>query len=377
MSRGLGDVYKRQLTLGARARGHYLGLVDKRELGLAVALREPDLVPAADGRMSKSPPASQVQLWARLQNPTLPLMPRPLMGHDMGLALLDGIAMFDYSRTWNVSPYIAARGPRADVSAGALGAFPFDRNFLPTAWREADIAELHVLASAAGPLGRVPARGTTPIDTLRLRAGLYGGYVGPERGVRGDGGYARAEAEAIRVIYAADTATTLMVRGFAGWNAGTPEQRTLRAGARDAVETFSQHWYRPRDAILRQDHVHYLPLGGAGIRATIPEVFLAGTVAANAEVSRKLHQLPAELGRLAIWGSVFGDAAYARPTHSTSFGSQLLADAGAGVSLRGRLFDRNVRFRVDFPVLTTHPGLSREGGGSFAARYVFTLEDWQ
>lgn len=364
------------ITLGARARGHYLGLVDRRELGLAVATREPPPIPAADGRLSDSPPASQVQFWARLENPSLPLTPRPLMGHAMGVAILDGIAMVDYSRTWDLSRFYVARGPRVELTAGAIGAFPFDRNFLPTTWRERDLAELHVLGAARIPLGRVPAAGAPPLDTLRVRGGLYGGYLGPERSVSGDRGYMRAEAEAVRVVYTADTATALVMRGFAGWNSGTPEQRTLRTGARDAIETFTQHWYRPREAILRQGDVHYLPLGGAGIRATAPDVFVEGTVAVNAEVARRLVRLPAELGRVAVWGSVFGDAAYARPTHATQFSSELLADAGAGVSLRGRLFDRELKVRVDFPVLSTHPGLAREGGGSFAPRYVFMLSDW-
>jgi hypothetical protein len=364
------------VTLGARVRGHYLGRVDQRELGVAVATRAPDLIPAADGRVSNSPPASQVQLWMRWSNPTLPLLPRPAMGHAVGLAMLDGIALIDYTKRWDLSPFHFARGPRVSVTAGALGAFPFDRNFLPTAWKEADIAELRTSASVHLPAGRVPARGAAPLDTLRVTGSLYGGYLGPERSVSGDRGYLRAEVDGVRVRYTADTATAMVLRAFAGWNRGTPEQRTLRAGARDAVDTFSQHWYRPRDAILRLDGVHYVPLGGAGIRAAAPDVFIAGALGANAEVAQRLHRLPEHLGQLAVWGSVFADAAYARPMHTTTFQSELLADAGAGVSLRGRLFDRGVRARIDVPFLTTHPGLTRSGGGSFAARYVFALEDW-
>lgn len=364
------------LTLGARARGDYLDLVDQRDLGLAVAMREPPLVPAPDGRVSDSPPGSRVQVWLRLENPTLPLLPRPLMGHAMGLALLDGVAMVDYSRTRNVDRFYSARGPRVAVTTGGLAAFPFDRNFLPPAWKEADLAELFASATVTAPLGRVPRSRPAPLDTLRVRAAVHGGYVGPERGVSGDRGYARVEAEAVAVSYTADTATAFVLRGFAGWNQGTPEQRTIRAGARDAVATFYQHWYRPSDAILRQEGVHYIPLGGAGVRSAAPETFLAGAVGVSGEAARKLVPLPPELGRLALWGSVFGDAAWARPRHSTSFSSELLADAGIGVSLRGRVFDRAVRVRLDVPFLTTHPGLTRRGGGSFAARYVFTLEDW-
>lgn len=364
------------LTIGLRARGDYLDLVDQRDLGLAVAMRRPPLVPAPDGRVSESPPGSQVQVWLRLENPTLPLTPRPLVGHAMGVGLLDGVAMVDYSRTRHVDRFYAARGPRVSVTTGAVAAFPFDRNFLPTAWKEADLAELYASATVTAPLGRVPRSRPAPLDTLRVRAAIHGGYLGPERGVSGDRGYARVEAEAVAVSYTADTATAFVLRGFAGWNQGTPEQRTLRAGARDAVETFYQHWYRPADAILRQEGVHYVPLGGAGIRSASPEVFLAGAAGLSGEAAHRILPLPRALGRLALWASVFGDAAWARPLHSTAFDSELIADAGAGVSVRGRLFDRNVRVRVDVPFLTTHPGLTRRGGGSFAARYVLTLDDW-
>lgn len=364
------------ITLGAKVRGHYLNRVDQRELGVAVATREPDLVPAADGRVSKSPPASQVQLWMRWANPTLPLLPRPLMGHAVGLAMLDGVALLDYSKRWDVSRFHFARGPRLTVTAGALGALPFDRNFLPTAWKEADLAELNAVAMLRVPLGAVPARGQPPLDTLRIRGAVYGGYLGPERSVSGDRAYFRADAEAVRVTFAADTASALVLRAFAGWNDGTPPQRTLRAGARDAVETFSQHWYRPRDAILRLDGVHYVPLGGAGVRSAAPEVFLAGAVGASAEAARRVHRLPASLGRLGIWGSLLADAAYARPAHGTDFSSGVLANLAVGASVRGRVYDRDVRFRLDVPFLTTHPALTREAGEPFGARYTFSLEDW-
>ena len=62
--------------------------------------------------------------------------------------------------------------------------------------------------------------------------------------------------------------------------------------------------------------------------------------------------------------------------HTTDFTNPFIADAGVGASLRGRLFDRPVRVRVDLPVFASHPGLTFDGGGSVAPRYVITFEDW-
>jgi len=61
------------------------------------------------------------------------------------------------------------------------------------------------------------------------------------------------------------------------------------------------------------------------------------------------------------------------------FGSSMLLDAGVGASFRGRLYDRDVRFRLDLPLFVKQPGLA--GGpsfarkGSLAFRYVFSLND--
>jgi hypothetical protein len=58
----------------------------------------------------------------------------------------------------------------------------------------------------------------------------------------------------------------------------------------------------------------------------------------------------------------------------------MLLDAGVGASLRGRIYDRDVHFRLDLPLFVKQPSLA--GGPSFARkgslglRYVFSLTDW-
>jgi hypothetical protein len=56
-----------------------------------------------------------------------------------------------------------------------------------------------------------------------------------------------------------------------------------------------------------------------------------------------------------------------------------LADAGAGLIVRGRLYDRDVYVRLDAPVFVNHSGLAGGGGlgghGSFAPRWTLTVGD--
>jgi hypothetical protein len=57
----------------------------------------------------------------------------------------------------------------------------------------------------------------------------------------------------------------------------------------------------------------------------------------------------------------------------------LLLDAGVGASFRGRLYDRDVHFRLDLPLFIKQPqfasGPSFARKGSLGFRYVFSLTD--
>jgi hypothetical protein len=57
-----------------------------------------------------------------------------------------------------------------------------------------------------------------------------------------------------------------------------------------------------------------------------------------------------------------------------------VADAGVGLTLRGRLLDRDVRARVDFPVYVSQPFLaidraSADDERKVRFRYTFSLND--
>jgi hypothetical protein len=330
------------ITFGARARGSYLTWLDRRELGVAVA-------PRAQGPFDASA-VSQLQVWARLENPYLPLFTRPLVGYRGGIAFLDGIAKLDASRSWDLSPFFFARGPRIAATAAITSAQPSDRNFLPELWTDEGTTDLSATAVLRLPLtGRV-------VDSIYARVGGVGGYAdGSGTGVVARG-YGRLEAELHGVAYS-DTLTRVWARVFAGGSANVPAQRALYAASRDPISTFENHFYRPRGALLKQlnsDVSHelaYLPLGGAGLRGYGPELMLDRVLATNVEARRRLTNTVGGPRGLALWGAIFADVAVGS-VDSLSLESRrrFFADVGPGASLRGRLFDRDLQIRLDVPL---------------------------
>jgi hypothetical protein len=365
-------------VLGVRSRSSYLGNVDRLEIGAVATSR------AADSRFPEgmpldgSPAYARVQAWARLENPYLPFLSRPLMGHRFGVALLDGVFKTDWTRTWDVSPFRVARGPRINASLGALGTFPYDANGLPEQWRDASLLELNGVVT-----GRTPA-GTIAGDEWRGRVSFAAGYADGgalDTTVTSANAYAKIEAEAARTAFLLDSATTLTVRAFGGWTTNTPEQRALHASVRDPIESFENHLWRPRGAVLKQRGINYLPLGGAQLRGYSPFVTLESAVAANGEVSRRVYQVSRSVGTMSLWLSGFGDVGFASAGSGTLLDGALLADAGIGAVLRGRFYDREIRLRLDLPIWVHQPALAGGRGlshrlGDLALRWVVSTGEW-
>jgi hypothetical protein len=78
--------------------------------------------------------------------------------------------------------------------------------------------------------------------------------------------------------------------------------------------------------------------------------------------------------------SLFGDAGVARGGRYTQLPGNVLLDAGAGLALRGKLYDRNVNVRFDVPAFVNHSSMAggligKSSGGSFRPRWTFTVGD--
>jgi hypothetical protein len=310
---------------------------------------------------------SRVQGWWRFQNPYWPGLSKPAMGLAGGAALLDGVAKLDVSQTWDLSPLWTAAGPRIGATLGATGAYVYDRGMLPAGWDDRSLTEVHGSFDVTVPRALFGADGT-----MGLRASGAVGLTGA-----GGSNYGRAELAGTDVSRYDDGASTLSLRVYGAAGNDPPAQAALHLSASDPLENFDDNWYRPRGSILTRPGVNYVPLGGAGLRGYDPAITVARVVAGNAELARRLA--PDVFSGLSLWGSLFGDAGFAA-SRTYALDGAFLADAGAGVSLRGKLYDRDVTVRLDAPVLVHQPALAGGGGltsshATVAARWTFSFGD--
>jgi hypothetical protein len=348
------------LAVGARARSSYLALVDKYELGFAMTTGASDRF------------ASRLNAWARVENPYVPFSARPLMGVGADAAFLDGIWRMDLRRTWDLSRFAFAPSPRILATARFTGAYPTDRRILPEQWANEHVTEVG---------GDVVVRMPLALDsgTTTFRASLASGLA-RERGSSSVArGYVRAEASATRVAFMESGTFAVVGRLYGAASSKAPLQRAIYASTADPFETFWNHWFRPQDAFLKHSGTNFQPLGGAALRGYDYRVPLERVGAANLEIAERVLMLGTERsGRQSLWISAFGDIAGAASTRPELHGG-FLADVGVGVALRGRLYDRDIRVRLDLPLLVQQPGLSigegRGGNGNIALRWALSFSD--
>ncbi|HEX8724162.1 MAG TPA: M1 family metallopeptidase [Gemmatimonadaceae bacterium] len=374
------------LTVGMRARTSYLDFVDRYDFGLAVTsgLR------ATPGHPAPSA-ISRVQGWLRFENPYWDLLGRPAIGTSGGAAMVDGVAKLDVAQHWDLSPFWAVSGPRIGATLGVTGAYPYDRGMLPAGWEDRSLTEAHgtidfrVPQSALGDEGSMGLRVSAAVGLASpaqravvppviLSGGAQAYSLGP---VAEPATYGRVEVEGTSVSTYADSASLLSLRLYGAVSNDPPAQRALHLSASDPLSNFENDWYRPQGAILTRAGVNYVPLGGAGLRGYDPSVTVRRIVAGNAEVSQRLAYRM--FSGLSLYGSVFGEAGFAS-SDTYRLGGSLLGGAGAGVSLRGKLYDRAVVMRVDLPLVVQQPGLAGGRGltganGTVALRWVFSFSD--
>jgi hypothetical protein len=363
LSRGActtGTCHGHAVTVGVRARSSYLASYDRYDLGLAVT--------AGPIR----PTLSHVNAWARIDNPYLPGASRPWMGAGLDAAFLDGIARLDLRRRWNLSPFTLIPGPQIALTARLTGAYPTDRFVLPEQWEDGQVTELG---------GDLAVR-LTPQDDGSYQAfgaSINAGLARPRGGDAMAKGYVRGELSGMQVQYLESGKFALVARLYGAGESRAPLQRAVFASTADPFTTFWSNWYRPRGSLFKQDGIDVLPLGGAMLRGYSYGVALSRVGAANVELAQRVRTFGSRAnGQRAIWMSAFGDIAAASSDY-VQFGGSMLLDAGVGGSFRGRLYDRDVRFRLDLPLFVKQPGLAAGPSfarkGSLALRYVFSLND--
>ena len=352
------------VSLGVRARSSYLNLVDRYDFGVAASA----YTASGPGELSR------LQVWARTENPYLPFFDRPLMGHKFSGAFLDGILKLDWSRRWDLSPFLVARGPQIGATLRLTGAYPTDHFTLPAEqWTDERVTEIAGSADYRTPR---EGNGSQFLISGSLATGLAGGKVLGSEAARG---YTRAELSVTRVEYLVRKYTALVLRGFGGWSEKTPLQRAIFAATEDPFSTFEYNYWRPREALFKREGINVMPLGGAGLRGYAPQVALEKVVSASGELTQWVWSFGDSTTHPSLWISGFGDAGFASSRHTTLDGA-FLADAGVGASLRGKLYDRDVRLRLDLPLFVHQPALAGGRGigatGDIAFRFVFSFKDF-
>jgi len=289
-----------------------------------------------------------------------------LNGFRYGLAALDGIAAGELGMEWDRSRFLFAPVARRTLGLDLRVAVPVTDDVLPENWEDVDTYE-----------GRVTFGVRTPGDSpFAFEASLAGGIARSEIGDESRSiGYPRLEIAAHHIRRTAGGRATTFLRAYGGFADRAPEQRRMYVSAADPFATFANHWWRPNGAILDQDGVNYIPLGGGGLRGYSPYLSAERLVAANIEQAFRLFTLAPRQPRLGVWLSAFADGGHASGRESDS--GEWLADAGLGLSLRGFLYDRDVRLRVDFPVYVNHPELAHDDGSDerVGFRWGFSFAD--
>lgn len=357
------------VVLGVRAKTNYLSTVDIHDGGVAFTARNPR--DPFTGKRSNV--LARAQVWARLDNPYLPGFDRPLMGFGADVNYLDGLFKADAYKSWDLSPFVLTPGPRISAKLYGTFAVPSDSLLLPEQWAEATVVEGGGKASYRSTI-------TADSDYVFASGSLAPGFATSAFATRNEHtrGYVRGDIALGGVWSMNGPGTQLHVRAYGGFAHNAPRQRAIFASSDDPFDTFRNDLFRGRGALFKQPGINYLPLGGAALRGFQTDLALDGVTAVNGEVVQRLVESHGGWGHGSLSLSVFGDAGHATSTYAALPGGTL-ADAGAGLVARGKLYDRSVYVRLDAPVFVNHAGLAGGGGlgghGSIARRWTLTVGD--
>jgi hypothetical protein len=354
------------LVVGAGVRTNYMGLTDLHRGLIGVGTRRPtELGPGARTSL-----VSQLQLRAQADDVYLaPFMPRPLMHLDASAAYLDGIARGTLTRRWDLSPFFYANGPKIFASATISGTYPAESLLLPEQWRDAHVTEISGRARVAAP-------SSVDSSTLVLTLDAGAGYASARSSFAKSGGYGRALASLESFTYLTPGRRALTIRLNGGAAPRAPLQRAIFASSEDPFETFTNNYWRPRGALLKQFDMTLTPLGGARLRGFAPSVAFDAVGSANVNFDQRLATFTGPFGAMAVWGGVFGDGGFGKTQHLLlPTGSHAFVDAGVGLRLRGRFYDRAVDLRIDAPLLVNDPFGS--GSGISAPETLRFTFDWR
>ena len=332
------------LTSAVRLKSSYAAVGDlawdERELGIGVSAQVPKGAPGIE----------HLHGWLSIANPKLPFSSRPIVGVSAGVWLLDGITKAEIAKAWDLSPFLFSNGPQMRLRIGLDATHPYDTRWLDLArWQPMNVFDANADFSWSA---RRPG-------TLR---GRVRGFAGLARDAGGGTtrAFERIEGELSHVgTLGAAHAWTHRLRVFGGASHDAPLQRSIGLSSLDVTDTYTNDFVRGRDALFARSDVHFLVPGGAGLRGYSPIVRVDRVAAVNGELARTVVKAHSKSFVPEVQAVVFGDGAWARTPFAGD--RHILADAGVGLLVRDRLWDRNVSVRFDVPLYVRDPELAPGG----------------
>ena len=124
--------------------------------------------------------------------------------------------------------------------------------------------------------------------------------------------------------------------------------------------------------------MNWLPLGGAALRGYRWDLAADNAAAVNVDLARQLGTSTWARGRDGTFTfRLHGFADIASPSDDGV--ARTLGDAGVGLSVTGRMYDRPVFIRIDSPFYVSAPEFAIDrghaGSGKFAPRWAITFND--
>ena len=351
------------LMFGIGAKTNYIGMTDVHRSVIAVASHNAH---GPNGATTSTPTLAQF----RFQADDVYLssfMARPLMGVRGGGGFMDGIVMVNGSKRWDLSPFAIANGPTIGASVGLMATYPTESLLLPEQWSNAHVTEIQGSARYRAPVGA-----DSQTTTMTIDGGV--GYAAARDVTVKSRSYARVVGSIENVSYLTPGERTLAIRLVAGVAPNAPLQRSIFASSRDPWETFDDDYFRPRSAALKQRNFTVIPLGGARLRGFSPLLGLDRVVSGNVDASQRLKTWAGAFGHLVLWAGPFVDAGVgsASTTSSAELSDHFLVDAGAGLTLKGKLYDRDLDIRLAAPLVVNHP-VTPAGLGGLPAGIRWTV----
>ena len=351
------------LTIGWSVRESLDGWLSRIDWGIATPTRSHQGRLSAFARVDSSGRTAEWQpnLWFEWAEPYVG--GRALVGARAGLAIRDGIARIRVGTSWDLSPLRFAPGVRRSLEVGLAGWSPRALAYVDASrWTGTDGAEL----SARFAASRTDAMAFAWSVHAAAGAQRTGRMFGRSELVMTQGrawGAARGQES--------------HVRGYVGWAAaGAPLERQIWSASVSPFEAYDLDWYRGAGAPLSRRDVGFNPLGGGALRGFAP-LAVGALASVTLEHDVRFAELRGTTASLALSASIFADAGVVLRDGALPAGSRL-GDAGLGVIARGRIFDRAVRLRADFPLFVSRPALAvgtAAAAERFAFRWTFSFSD--